>query len=65
MVNKNKDKQLKITQTASAYGRKPGHASTLKGMGLRRIRDCVSLADTACNRGMIMKVAYLVKVEEV
>lgn len=60
-----KTKQLKITQIASSFGRKPGHASTLKGLGLRRIRDCVSLADTACNRGMIMKVAYLVKVEEV
>ena len=58
-------KKLKITQIASGYGRKPGHASTLKGMGLHRIRDCVSLEDTACNRGMIMKVAYLVKVEEV
>ena len=63
-MTKNK-KQLKVTQTGSGFGRKPGHASTLRGLGLRRIRDCATIADTAPNRGMIAKVAYLVKVEEI
>lgn len=58
-------KQLKITQVASTFGRKPGHASTVRGLGLRRIRDSVLIADTASHRGMIAKVAYLVSVEEI
>ena len=59
-----KDKQLTVTLTKSKYGRKPGHAECVAGLGLRRIRHTVTVADTPENRGMIDKVSYLLHVEE-
>ncbi|MGD8808383.1 MAG: 50S ribosomal protein L30 [Gammaproteobacteria bacterium] len=57
------DKKLKLTLMKSRYGRTPGHAECLAGLGLRRIRQSVEVADTPENRGMITKVAYLLRVE--
>ena len=57
-------KQLKVTLLKSRHGRKPGHAECLAGLGLRRRHQSVVVADTPENRGMIDKVAYLVRVEE-
>lgn len=57
-------KQLKVTQTKSSIGRLPKHIATLKGLGLRRIRHSVVLEDTPAVRGMVNKVYYMVKVEE-
>jgi len=59
------DKKLKVTLMLSKFGRKLHHAECVKGLGLRRIRDEVIVENTPCNRGMINKVAYLLKVEEV
>jgi len=59
-----KDKQLNVTLVKSRYGRKPGHAECVAGLGLRRIRHTVTVADTPENRGMIDKVSYLLHVEE-
>ncbi|MDO6708902.1 MULTISPECIES: 50S ribosomal protein L30 [unclassified Photobacterium] len=57
-------KTIKVTQTRSSIGRLPKHKATLRGLGLRRINHTVELEDTACVRGMINKVHYMVKVEE-
>ncbi|KJG11989.1 50S ribosomal protein L30 [Photobacterium iliopiscarium] len=57
-------KTIKVTQTKSSIGRLPKHRATLRGLGLRRINHTVELEDTACVRGMINKVHYMVKVEE-
>ncbi|MBC7003849.1 50S ribosomal protein L30 [Photobacterium sp. BZF1] len=57
-------KTIKVTQTKSSIGRLPKHKATLRGLGLRRINHTVELEDTACVRGMINKVIYMVKVEE-
>ncbi|WP_413114045.1 50S ribosomal protein L30 [Thaumasiovibrio sp. DFM-14] len=57
-------KTIKVTQTKSSIGRLPKHKATLRGLGLRRINHTVELEDTACVRGMINKVQYMVKVEE-
>ena len=57
-------KQLKVTLVKSKYGRKPGHKECVSGLGLRRIRHSVTVEDTPCNRGMINKVNYLLKVED-
>ncbi len=57
-------KTIKVTQTRSSIGRLPKHKATLRGLGLRRINHTVELEDTACIRGMINKVFYMVKVEE-
>ncbi|GAA4502700.1 50S ribosomal protein L30 [Pseudaeromonas sp. ZJS20] len=58
------NKTVKVTQTRSAIGRLPKHKATLRGLGLRRIGHTVELEDTACVRGMINRVFYMVKVEE-
>lgn len=57
-------KKIKVTQTRSSIGRLPKHKATLRGLGLRRINHTVELEDTACIRGMINQVQYMVKVEE-
>lgn len=58
-------KMLKVTQTRSVYGRLPKHRACIRGLGLRRIRHTVELKDTPEVRGMINKVSYMLKVEEV
>ena len=57
------NKTVKVTQFKSAIGRLPKHRATLRGLGLRRINHTVELEDTACVRGMINLVSYMVKVE--
>ncbi|NGM24244.1 50S ribosomal protein L30 [Roseomonas stagni] len=56
-------KTVKVTQTGSPIGRKPGQRETLIGLGLNKIRRSSELEDTPAVRGMIRKVAHLVKVE--
>jgi large subunit ribosomal protein L30 len=48
----------------SPLGRKPGQKETLIGLGLRKQRSTRELEDTPSARGMIRKVAHLIKVEE-
>lgn len=57
-------KTVKITQVKSAIGRLPKHRATLVGLGLRKINHTVELEDTACVRGMINRVSYMIKVED-
>jgi len=57
-------KKIRISQTKSSSGRLRSHKATLTGLGLRRIRHTVELDDTPEIRGMINKVAYMVKVED-
>ena len=59
------NKKLKVTLIKSPFGTGKRHMSTVKGLGLRRIRHTVELEDTPAVRGMITKVAYMVKCEEV
>ena len=57
-------KRVRVTQTASALGRKPGQKETLVGLGLNKLRRSRELEDTPSVRGMLRAVAHLVKVEE-
>lgn len=59
------DKKLKVTLVRSFHGRLRNHQACVRGLGLRRIRHSVTVADTPQNRGMINKVSYLLNVEEV
>jgi large subunit ribosomal protein L30 len=59
-----KEKTVKVTQTGSPIGRKPGQRETLIGLGLNKIRRSRTLVDTPEVRGMIRKVAHLLHVEE-
>jgi large subunit ribosomal protein L30 len=56
--------KVRVTQIASVLGRKPGQKETLIGLGLNKIRKTRELEDTPSVRGMIRKVAHLIKVEE-
>ena len=57
-------KRLKITLVRSPIGFNKTQGETVLGMGLRRIRHTVELADTPETRGMIHKVRHLVEVSE-
>jgi large subunit ribosomal protein L30 len=54
---------LKVTQLKSTIGFNKNQAVVIKSLGLRRIRHTVEIPDTAANRGMLLKVRHLVKVE--
>ena len=56
--------KVRVTQVASALGRKPGQKETLVGLGLNKIRATREIEDTPSTRGMMRKVAHLIKVEE-
>ena len=58
------DKKLLVTMTKSKNGRLASHQACLKGLGLRKINHSVEVVDTPENRGMINKIAYMVRVEE-
>lgn len=58
-------KQIRVTQVKSKNGRLATHKACLIGLGLRRINHSVVLEDTPAIRGMIAKVSYMVKFEEV
>ena len=57
-------KQVRLVQVASGLGRKPGQIETLIGLRLNKIRRVSTLEDTPAVRGMIRKVAHLIRVEE-
>jgi len=56
-------KTLKVTLVRSPNGTRSSHRDTVLGLGLKRIRQSRELEDTPAVRGMISKVAYLVKVD--
>jgi large subunit ribosomal protein L30 len=56
--------KLRVTQLGSSFGHKPGQKETLIGLGLNKQRRVRELEDTPAIRGMLRKVAHLVKVEE-
>ena len=57
--------RLKVTQVRSLIGRPKPQRDTIRGLGLRRIRDVVVKEDRPEIRGMLDKVSHLVEVEEV
>ncbi|MDB2590649.1 50S ribosomal protein L30 [Candidatus Thioglobus sp.] len=57
-------KTVTVTLLKSFYGRLPSHRATVTGLGLKRINHTVTLQDTPEVRGMINKVAYLLRVED-
>lgn len=57
-----KSKQITVEQTGSPIGRPERQRATLVGLGLTRIGRRRQLEDTPAVRGMIAKVAHLVKI---
>ena len=58
------DKTVTVEQTGSPIGRPAQQRQTLVGLGLTRIGRRKTLQDTPAVRGMIAKVAHLVRVVE-
>jgi large subunit ribosomal protein L30 len=56
--------RVKLTLVRSTNKRLATHKATVAGLGLRRMHHTVEVEDTPATRGMINKVAYLLKVEE-
>jgi large subunit ribosomal protein L30 len=56
--------KIRVTQIGSPIGRKPGQRETLIGLGLNKLRRVREFEDTPVVRGMIRKVAHLLRVEE-
>jgi large subunit ribosomal protein L30 len=55
-------KTLTVKLVKSVAGTREDHRATVRGLGLRRVNSQRTLEDTPAVRGMINKVAYLVKV---
>jgi large subunit ribosomal protein L30 len=55
-------KTIKVEQIGSAARRHWDQRATLKGLGLNKIRRQRDVPDTAATRGMIAKVAHLIRV---
>jgi len=54
--------KLKVQLIRSPIGTKQSHRDTVRGLGLRRVNSISELEDTPSVRGMINKIAYLVKI---
>ncbi len=56
------NKTVTVKLVRSIAGTLQSHRDTVRGLGLRRLNSQRTLEDTPSVRGMINKVAYLVKV---
>lgn len=58
-------KKLSVTLVKSLNGRLHRHKECARGLGLTRLRQNVEVTDTPENRGMVNKISYMLKVEEI
>jgi len=56
-------KTMKVTLVKSPIGTKHEHRLCVRGLGLRKLHQTVVVEDTPSTRGLVNKVAYLVKAE--
>ena len=59
------EKRIKLTLVRSTSGRLKNHKACAAGLGLRKMHQTVEVIDTPENRGMVNKISYLLRVEEV
>jgi large subunit ribosomal protein L30 len=57
-------KHIKVKLMKSLAGRLKAHIACANGLGLRKIRQEVSVLDTPENRGMVNKINYLLQITE-
>ncbi len=60
-----KEKVVRITLLRSPVGYSKEHKATVKALGFKHLHQTVEQVDSSTLRGMLYKVAHLVKVEEV
>ena len=58
------DNTLRVTWVRSAIGHRPEARGTIRALGLHRLNQTVELSDTPPIRGMLRRVAFLVRVDE-
>jgi large subunit ribosomal protein L30 len=58
-------KQIKVTLVRSVHGQLANISASVRGLGLRRPHQSVTVADTPENRGMARAAGHLLKVEQV
>jgi len=63
-MNATTAKTVKVQQTGSPIRRQSDQRATLVGLGLNKIGRTSELPDNPSTRGMIAKVAHLVRVVE-
>jgi large subunit ribosomal protein L30 len=63
-ATKTSGKVITVKQIASPIRRKHDQRETLIGLGLNKVGRVAELPDTPATRGMITKVAHLVRVVE-
>ena len=56
-------KKIKVRLLKSINNVRRDHRATVHGLGLKKINQVSELADTPAVRGMINKVAYLVRID--
>lgn len=54
---------IQVRLVRSMIGRPEKHRAVLRGMGLKRMQQLVTLPNTPQTHGMIKKVSHLVRVE--
>lgn len=55
-------KTITVKLIKSTIGRLEAHKACVRGLGLKKIHQTVTVIDTPANRGMINKVSYLLQV---
>lgn len=57
------NKTIKVKLIKSLNGRLKSHKDCARGLGFKKLNQTVEVLDTASNRGMINKIAYLLQLE--
>ena len=57
-------KKLNVTLCRSLNGRLQAHKACARGLGLRKIGQTIEVVDSIENRGMINKIDFMLKVQE-
>ncbi|SDZ05103.1 50S ribosomal protein L30 [Nitrosomonas sp. Nm58] len=62
-MTENDNKNLSVRLIKSLIGKRDSHRRIVVGLGLKKINSVAILQDSPSLRGMLNKVAYMVKVE--
>jgi large subunit ribosomal protein L30 len=57
-------KNVKVTLVKSPFGQLARHRATVRGLGLRRMNQTVTVPDTKEIRGMLNASRHMLRVEE-
>jgi len=58
------NEKIRVTLVRSLHGQLRNIVASARGLGLRRIRHSVVVADTPSNRGMVETASHLLRVEK-